>query len=310
MELSEIFYWLLSMSITAIICTVPVLITRCISKIPKNIIRHLWIISFIRLVFPFGLPSEYGLMELTAKLTRTVAVPVNAGDDAIYLTYNHIALAQKYVPFTWKTDMIRRAFDVASVIWVIIATGIFFLFAFTYIKTFILHRNAEKSRGNIRYSNVASSPFLLGIIRPRIILPYNLKGKDNRLVILHEQSHIYALDNLSRLLAIFVCIIHWFNPLVWIFLRLYLCDIECACDERVIKNNTDKQKKEYALMLVEAGKTHSATFSGFISSGLAKRINVILSYKKLSFAALVFVICLFAAIGYILLSNGEVSGIQ
>ena len=310
MELSEIFYWILSMSITAVLCAVPVLIIRYLSKIPKNIVRHLWMIPFIRLVFPFGLPLKYGLMELTAKLSRTVAVPVKVGDDAIHLTYNHIALAQKYVPFTWKTDMIRRVFDIAAIGWIIVAAVIFFLFALVYIKTFTLQRNADKSTGIIRYSETAASPFLLGIIKPRIILPYKLKGKDNRLVILHEQSHISALDNLSRILAIFVCIVHWFNPLVWIFLRLYLCDIECACDERVIKGFTDKQKKEYALMLVGGKKAHSDAVSGFASSELAKRINVILSYKKLSVTALIFVICLFSAIGYILLSNGNISTFQ
>lgn len=309
MSLSEIFYWLVSMSITAVLCAVPVLILRLFPKMPRSCIRHLWAIPFIRFVFPFGLPSKYGLMELTAKLTRTVRVPVDLGDGELHLTYNYIGLAERYVPFTWKTDMVRRVFDIASVVWLTVAAVIFIVFVTTYIKVSSDNRNGEKSGGNIMYSSATDSPFLLGIIRPRIILPFSLKGCDNSHIIRHEQCHIYAFDNLSRILAIAVCILHWFNPLVWVFLKLYLCDLECACDERVIKNYTDKQKKEYALMLVGIKQTHYATVSGAGLSGLSKRISVILSYRRLSFAAILFLTCILAATAYILLSNGEVQSI-
>ncbi len=306
MYLSEVFYWLLSMSITASLCTFVILLVRLIPKIPKNIIRHLWLIPFLRLILPFGLPLKYGFMELTAKLTRTVAVPVSTDKaNSLYLTYNHIALAEKYVPFTYKTDMIRKIFDTASVVWLTVAIITVAFIAISYVITIREYKNARQHTQNIYHSEKAEYPFLLGIIRPKIVLPCSLFGEDTSHIISHEAQHIKALDNLSRLLAVTVCAFHWFNPLVWIFLRIYITDLERACDERVIKNYNPAQRKEYAMTLTNIKKPTSPMVCGMGASKLSKRIRAIVSYKKLSVISLVFVILLFAATAYILLSNGK-----
>lgn len=306
MQLSEIFYWLLSMSITASLCCLIILLIRLIPQIPKGFIRHLWIIPFIRLVFPFGLPAKYGLLELTAELTRTVVVPVDISSVSTHaLAYNHVALAEKYVPFTYKTDMIRRIFDVASLVWIAVCVVLLVFFAVSYISVIREHRNAVYLRDNIFISKSAVSPFLIGVFRPKIILPHTLQNSDNTLIISHEKSHIRALDNLSRIIAVTVCILHWFNPLMWLFLKVYLSDLEYACDERVLKELGTDRIKNYAGTLINAKKTASLTVSGIGSSDLSKRIKRILSYKKLSVISVIFTVLLFAATAYILLSNGQ-----
>lgn len=306
MYLSEVFYTLLSMSISASLCTLVILILRQIPHIPKNIIRHIWIIPFVRLVFPFGLPFKYGFLELTARLTRTVAVPVEIhGTDIRTLAYNHVALVKEYVPFTYKTDMIRRIFDVACVIWVVVASVLLLFFAVSYIISIGEHKSAAASEDNIYFSKNASAPFLLGIIRPKIILPHVLSKKDNSIIIAHEKSHMKAFDNLSRLIAITVCILHWFNPFVWIFLRMYLCDLELACDERVIRGLEKNQRKVYAKTLLEYKSPASVHASGIGSSKLSKRIKNILTYRNISVISLIFIILLLVSAAVILLSNGQ-----
>ena len=306
MRLSEFFYWLLSMSITASLCGLIVLLLRRISCIPKGFIKHMWIVPFLRMVVPIGLPWKYGLMEVTAKLTRTVAVPVTAENTNVrLLAMNHIALAERYVPFTYKTDMIRKIFDVGTIIWLIVAVLIISGVAVMYISVSMQHKNAERSVDNIYYSKKADSPFLLGIIKPKIILPASLKGHDNRYIIAHEKCHMRQLDNLSRMIAITVCAIHWFNPFVWIFLKAYLTDIELSCDNAVIRNYSEKEKSEYALALLTCKENNNSIVSGFTTSKLGKRVHGILSYKRLSGLSAFCLTVFFAFICFILLSNGE-----
>lgn len=304
MQLSEIFYWLLSMSATAVICSVVIMLIGRISIIPKSFIKHLWLIPFLRLCIPVGLPWKYGLMELTAKLTKSVTVPVSFADLKFY-AMNHVVLAEKYVPFTFKTDIVRKIFEIGSIVWLSCAILILIFIFALYADSVTAYRDAKHFRGKIYFSENADSPFLLGIIKPKIILPTTLYGKDNGYIISHELCHMKSLDNLSRLLAFCICAIHWFNPFVWIFLKIYLRDMELACDEKVIKNYDDTQKKAYALTLVESKKEMNSLISGFGSSGLARRIRGILSYRRISVFSAFFLILFFVFIGYVLLSNGS-----
>ena len=310
MQLSEVFYWLLSMSISASVCSIIIMLIRLIPGIPKNFIRHLWLIPFIRLVIPFGFQSRYGLMQLTAKLTRTVAVPVETSvTDLKLLAMNHVVMAEKYVPFTYKTDMVRKIFEIASTVWICAAFVLLCFFFLTYILTAVQFSKAEHSHRRVYFSDKAVSPLLLGIISPKIILPQYLKGRDNGHIIRHEICHMRALDNFSRLTAVTVCCIHWFNPFIWFMLKFYISDLEYACDERTVKNYTAEQKKEYSLSLIDAKRKISPIVSGFTSGGFAGRINAIMSYGKISFIASVFLTVFFVFICYILLSNGDVSSV-
>ncbi len=306
MLLSEIFYLLLSMSISGGLCAAVISLIQKIPHIPKKYVRHLWIIPFLRLVLPFGLPLKYGLLEVTAKLTRTVAVPVKIGDtDIRALAYNHIALAERYVPFTYKTDMIRKIFDIASVVWAVVAVLLIAFFVLSYVISVNEQNRAVHYKDNIYFSETASTPFLLGVIRPKIIIPRFLYAEDNTFIITHEKSHMRALDNFSRLVAVSVCILHWYNPFVWVFLRIYLRNLELACDERVTAGFDIEQRKAYAESLIEHTRPNFIFVSGVGSSDLSKRIKSIISYKKISAFSVIFITVLFTASAYILLSNGQ-----
>lgn len=116
--------------------------------------------------------------------------------------------------------------------------GILLLVTYTVISYWRLHREidtAVRFKDNIFQSENVSSPFVLGLIKPRIYLPFNMNGQDLEHVVAHEQAHIRRKDHWWKPLGFLLLTIHWFNPFMWLSYVLLCRDIELACDEKVIR---------------------------------------------------------------------------
>ena len=98
--LSEIFYWLFNMSISASVVGIIVLILGKIKKLPRRLIRILWAIPFLRMWIPIGMTSKYSLMTLISKFTTKTVVVYDGELDFTFT--NHIMAADKYHPITYK----------------------------------------------------------------------------------------------------------------------------------------------------------------------------------------------------------------
>lgn len=129
------------------------------------------------------------------------------------------------------------------------------------------------------------------------------QDKDIELILLHENMHIRRADNLWRLLAFLIVAAHWFNPLCWIFLKLFLEDLELSCDERVLLKLGDHRAKEYARSLLESGQSLTIFASAFGGARIRTRIENILSFKKMTWFSLTVFLSLIVAIFYVLLTN-------
>lgn len=299
--LSEIFYWILNMSITGTIMGGVVLLLDKIKKLPRRLCYVLWAIPLIRLWIPVAPVSEYGLMEFITRLsTRTVVITDSTHTMAVT---NHMAYAESYFPMTYKTDMLEKIFHIASVIWTIVAVCIVIVLIISYISGKREVKNAEYYRDNVWFSDEIQFPMVYGIIRPRIMLPSDYKERDITFVLTHENVHIKRLDNLWRVIALVTCAVHWFNPFIWLFLRCFFNEMELSCDEKVLARCDDNKRKAYAMSLVESAEMKLAFSSGYSGGKLHKRIEHILIWKRMSaFAAVCFIV--FAiAIAYVLITN-------
>ena len=141
------------------------------------------------------------------------------------------------------------------------------------------------------------------IFKPKIILPTCYKNKDVIFILAHEKSHIKSKDNLWRMIGLVTVILHWFNPFAWLFLKHFLADLEFACDERVLKTLDKNQKKDYAKSLLDVTESKYSFISAFGGASIHKRINNILSYKKLSLFSAIYISVFTVILGYILLTN-------
>lgn len=301
--LQEIFYWVFNMSITAAITGLFVMLIRLVKKIPRRLTVYLWVIPFLRMAIPFGLNSPYSLMSLLSKITTKTIVVYQPTDDVAFSMMNSVMAAETYFPITYKVNVLKYVFNIASVIWIIVFLAILLMLAVIYFTTLHEMKDATHLRSNIYLSEKIISPAVYGIIKPKIIFPASYKDKDSEMVILHEKMHIRRADNLWRILAFLIVAAHWFNPLCWLFLKLFLTDLELSCDERVLTKLGDNRAKEYASSLLESRQGTTVFASAFGGAKIRTRIENILSFKKMTWFSLTVFVALIVIISYVLLTN-------
>lgn len=301
--LHEVFYWLLSMSISAVITGIFVLLVRNIKKIPKRITVILWLVPFIRMAIPVGFNGNHNLMSLISKITtRSIKVYQPTNHVSVSMM-NMTTLADSYFPVTYGSVVLEKIFSISSIIWITVFIAIVLILAIIYFSTLHEMKDSVHMRDNIYFSTKITSPAVYGIIRPKIILPESYSDKDIELILLHERTHIKRRDNLWRVIAVLITAVHWFNPFAWIFLKMFLNDLELSCDECVIAKSGDDRIKEYAYQLVENKRSSNIFASAFSGGRTQKRIENILSFKKMTyFSATVFVLFITALL-YVLLTN-------
>ena len=141
-------------------------------------------------------------------------------------------------------------------------------------------------RDNIYQSENVGSPFVLGIIKPKVYLPYKMDVQDLGHVVAHEQAHIRRKDHWWKPLGFLLLTIHWFNPLMWLAYVLLCRDIELACDEKVIKELGNEQRADYTQALVACSVNRrmiAACPLAFGEVGVKERVKSVMNYRKPAF---------------------------
>lgn len=303
--LGEIFYWIFNMSIAATICVMPLLLLRLIKKIPHRIFIWLWLVPFIRMCIPVGISSKYGIMALLSQFTTKTVTIVQIGDDSALTMMNHVMGANSYFPITYKVNLLEDLFNIASVVWLVVALAAILALAIIYFVTLGEVKDAKKLKDNIYISDKIKTPAVYGIIKPKIILPIEYQESELNYILMHENAHIKRKDNLVRLLAFIIVCLHWFNPFAWLLLKLLYSDIELACDESVLSNCDETERKEYAYTLLSTAEKTNVFAASFGGSKIRIRIENILSYKKISVFSIVAFSSLIIAVCYVLLTNAS-----
>ncbi|MBO4636566.1 MAG: peptidase M56 BlaR1 [Clostridiales bacterium] len=291
------------MSIVASLTGLVVMLIRKIRFIPHRVSVFLWVIPFIRMCFPFGMNSPYSLMTLISRLTTRTVTVWQASQDVSFSVTNSIMAADSYYPITYKVNILEKIFEVAGFIWIVVALAILIALLLLYISTIRAVREPKSGKDGVFFSDKVDGPAVYGIIRPRIILPSSLEASDIRYIFAHERTHIRRGDNLWRLLGFLAAAVHWFNPLSWVFLKVFLGDLELACDEQAVAGFSEDERKGYAKALLECVSGRNVFVSAFGGAKVRTRIENLLSYKRMTVFSAVGFIALVLAIIYTLLTN-------
>ena len=149
-------------------------------------------------------------------------------------------------------------------------------------------------RVQVRVSGAIASPLSYGVLRPVILLPKGMDRQSDQalsFVLMHEMSHILAMDALRKLLLLLCVCLHWMNPAVYLLLLLASRDMELLCDERVLAACGPGARRTYALTLLdmeEKRMTLSPVSSPFSMTAIEERIETMKNMKKKSaFSALI-----------------------
>lgn len=285
--MNDFFLNLVNISITAGWIVIAVMILRLfLKKAPKWINCVLWGIVGLRLIFPVSIESVFSLIPSKETINThfyEVTPYIETGFSAVDIPLHDYMGDRYYEGVTVPTNLFSDITNVLSIIWIV---GLVIMLAYALISFLKLHRKMRTStplRDNIRQSEFAESPFILGIIKPKIYLPYSLSEEETECIIKHEQSHLKRLDNLWKPLAFLILSVYWFNLLMWIAYILLCRDIELACDEKVINNMTKEEKQNYSVTLLKnsvSRKSIAACPLAFGEVGVRERIKSVMSYKK------------------------------
>ena len=289
--MSEIFLNIINMSISASYIVLAVLLLRLLlKKAPKWITVVLWGIVAVRLVCPFSIESALSLIPSPEVVSHNIMMDktptINTGIPIINNTLNSV-ISESFTPNPGDSaNPLQIWIPVLTAIWIV---GMVVLLIYTVISYARVRRKigtAVLYNDNIYQSENVVSPFVLGIIKPKIYLPFNMDEKDMDHVVAHEMAHIRRKDHLWKPLGFLLLTLHWFNPLMWLGYVLLCRDIELACDEKVIKELNHDGRADYseALLACSVNRRMIAVCPlAFGEVGVKERVKSVLNYKKPAF---------------------------
>ena len=290
--MSGIFLKLLNLSISASWLVLVVLALRLVLKrAPKWVNVLLWGMVALRLMLPFSIESALSLIPsaetLSPEVVRFDPAPTitsgvefidNAVNPSLSESFAAAPLASVNPLYVWTY--------LAGWVWLI---GLAAMLAYALVSYLRLRRRVSASiplRENIYVCDEVPSPFILGIVHPRIYLPSALDEAQRGSVLSHERAHLARRDHWWKPLGYALLAVYWFNPLLWLAYTLLCRDIELACDERVLRGMDAGQVKDYSSALLACSvprRMLAACPLAFGEVGVGARVKNALRYKKPAF---------------------------
>lgn len=311
---------LLNMSIAASWLILAVLLLRLLlKKAPRWIHCLLWGFVAVRLICPFSIESAYSLIP-SAKTVQADKITDEDGhiSQNIPMIDSRMPMVSNVVNPILRETFIHEGEEnaapmqiyayAAGIVW---CCGVLLLLIYAFIswlRILNMVKEAVCHRDNIYLCDAVESPFIFGVIRPRIYLPSCMETdtRERDYVIAHEQAHLKRKDYWWKPLGYLLLAVYWFNPLCWIAYA-YLCrDIEFACDEKVIRDMSFNEKKEYSKTLLSWSTGNRRVricplaFGGISVKG---RIKSVLDYKKAPFIILLAAVVLCVIVGILFMTN-------
>ena len=265
---------------------------------------------------PFGQIGEVS-EGTTENIGGVSDVTVDTEIDAPILNENEL-ISPEEAPITeavvGQEDEIKGITEkTAGILGTVWLCGVAVMLVYWFATYILLKRRVMLSipcGDRVRKGECIESPFVFGLFRPRIYIPFGLSAQTEECVIAHERAHLKRRDHLVKPFGFFVLSIYWFNPLVWVAYILLCRDIEYACDEKVINDLPHEERKAYAYALLECAVAHkriSACPVAFGETGVKERVENTMKYKKPAFWIILVSVflCVMVAMLFLTTSAGE-----
>lgn len=325
---------LLNMSLTASIVILAVLLGRLLlRRAPKIFSYALWLAVLLRLLCPVALSSPLsllGMLDAPAGDSRgglssmqyieerqagigfmpaQIAVPrVGDGRDGLGGREEQAGGQDIGTYNVGRSDvsLARRLTVLFTCVWGAGFLGMIGYGAFSLCRIRRKLRVAIPLRENIFLADDIETPFVIGMIRPKIYLPCGLSDNEQSYIVLHEQHHVKRLDQIMKALAFLALCIHWFNPLVWLAFVLSGRDMEMSCDEAVIRKPGEDIRADYSaslLALATGRRVFAATPLAFGEGDTGGRIRNLANWRRPAFWAVLAAVVGCVALTVCLLTN-------
>ena len=283
--MAELFLKIANMSIAASWLVLVLLVLRLLMrKAPKWILVLLWGFVAVRLLCPFGIESALSLIPSAATISPEIMMDrtpeIATGIETLDRVVNPV-ISEVFAPEPIASaNPLQILIPVAANLWLL---GAWVMLLYAAVSDCRLRRRvaaAVRWRDNIFQSEHVHSPFVQGVFKPRIYLPFAMDAQDREYVIAHEQAHIRRRDHWWKPLGFLLLAIHWCNPLLWYAYTLFCRDMELACDEKVIRDMDGEQRADYTQALVACSVSRRMPALAFGEVGVKARVQSVLNYRK------------------------------
>lgn len=333
-DLRQLFIDSLNLAVAASWLIVAILLLRPLLKrmAPKWVLCALWALVAVRLVCPVMLHSDVSAYRLAGDAVQssgqvtyfedtgfcgdvsyrpatllpgvsaamTAATPISGtADDAAPETSVDTA-ARPSAP-SRSIDM-----NLLSIAW---AVGIYIMVMAALAGYLSLRSQVAASiplEGSVYLCDNIKSPFILGVLRPRIYLTSGMSGTARDCVLRHEKAHLRRWDHVWKPLGFALLVVYWYDPLVWLAYILFCRDMELACDERVIRDMAAEERAAYSQALLDCSQGRrwvAACPLAFGEVGVKTRVKEVLWYKKPAFWAVLAAVLVCIAVAVCFLTN-------
>lgn len=272
-------------------------------RAPRRAVCMLWLLVALRLLLPARLT-----VESPVSLQQPESPPIQA--------YQELRQQEKvYVsaPPEQRLEMAGPAaaqgfalLDQLPAIWLTGVGCMTLYMALSLLRMRWRLRAAPRIQDNVYRCTDWSTPFVLGVLAPRIYVPETVSEQDFPQVLAHERCHIRRWDHVWKPLAFLLLAVNWFNPVLWAAYVLLGRDMERACDEMVLKNATPSQRAAYSRALVACAaqpKMAAVCPLAFGEVAVKERVKNVLNYKKPALWAVILLVVAAAIIGVCLLTK-------
>ncbi len=288
-------------------------------KLGNRVIYLAWLLVAIRLLCPLALPNP-AIHEIRSAFAQDAAIRPIAGQikvrvgDAVNQLYNSAQLAGAGEAVEEMLYDLRDNVNSGILSISLMKTyhaGVGLVVGWYVLSNIRFHRQMKTDRvenvsGKVQeqylslcremgikrpvpvcYVDPLPSACLVGCLNPYIALPLTTAPQETGNVLRHELCHYRNADHWWCLIRMACCALHWFNPLVWLAACMCRTDSELACDERVIQNMNQEQRRIYAGMLVQAAGRRNLPSGSVLSTGISmtgrrlkQRVLSIVSNRK------------------------------
>lgn len=272
-------------------------------RAPRRAVCMLWLLVALRLLLP-------------ARLTVESPVSLQQPESPPLQAYQELRQQEKvYVstPPEQRLEMTGPAeaqgfalLDQLPAIWLTGVGCMALYMALSLLRMRWRLRAAPRIQDNVYRCTDWSTPFVLGVLAPRIYVPETVSEQDFPQVLAHERCHIRRWDHVWKPLAFLLLAVNWFNPVLWAAYVLLGRDMERACDEMVLKNATPAQRAAYSRALVACAaqpKMAAVCPLAFGEVAVKERVKNVLNYKKPALWAVILLVVAAAIIGVCLLTK-------
>ena len=295
-----------------------IVVRLLLKKAPRRLSCVLWAVVAVRLLCPFFPASSFSLIPsretISAEVVRFAPAPaIDSGIPALNEALNPM-IGERFAPAPGTSvNPLYIWTAIAGIVWLV---GVAVMAGYALLGSLRMrsvvreavplgmcgesyetgeagtcaepHRARPLETGaalpdNVWLCDAVRSPFILGIVRPKIYLPSGITREQMLCILAHEQAHVERLDHCLKPFGWLLLSVYWFHPLVWIAYMLFCRDLELACDEKVVGGMDLDGRKAYSHALLACSLQRKMIFSyplAFGEIGVRERVKGILHYRK------------------------------